>query len=55
MNRKANKQPTTRLVAYNPITRKYEVVNAEDEIMGNKVIEQIWSASLEKWVTIPTE
>lgn len=47
--------PKTRLVAYNPITRRYEVVHAEDEITGATVIEQVWSASLEKWVTIPQE
>ncbi len=55
MNSKTNKQPKTRYVAYNPISRKFEVVNIEDEVKGNKIIEQVWSASLEKWVTIPTE
>ena len=52
---KNSKQPKTRYVAFNQITRKWEVVNIEDETVGSKVIEQIWSASLEKWVTIPTE
>lgn len=53
MNAKTNKQPKTRQVAYNPITRKFEVVHAEDEVKGSKVITQYWSGSLEKWVTIP--
>ena len=50
-----SKEQTTRQVAYNTLTHKWEVVHIEDEVIGDKVITQFWSASLEKWVTIPTE
>lgn len=46
---------TTRYIAYNSTTRRYEVVNVEDETVGSNVIVQYWSVSLERWVTIPTE
>lgn len=46
-------QPKTREVAFNPMTRKWQVVNVEDETTGNQRIMQYWSGGLNKWVTIP--
>lgn len=46
-----NEQETIKTVAYNPMTRRYEEVNIEDEIAGSNVITLYWSDG--KWVTIP--
>lgn len=48
-----NEQQTTKTVAYNPTTRRYEEVYAEDETVGSNVITLYWSGSLNKWVAIP--
>ena len=45
--------PPTKHVAFNPITRRYETVNPEDETTGTQVITMYWSKSLGKYVTIP--
>ena len=43
---------TTRKVSFNPIRKKYEPVFSEDEVT-NEIIEQYFSYSLNRWVTIP--
>jgi hypothetical protein len=43
----------TRQIAFNPITRKFEVVHPEDETTGTEVIMQYWSKGLQTWVCIP--
>ena len=48
--RKTQKQ--TKQVAFNPITRRWQEVFAEDEVPANKIVTLYWSASLEKWVTV---
>lgn len=48
---KTTKQRQTKQVAFNPTTRRYEEVNAEDETVGSNVITLYWSDG--KWVTIP--
>jgi hypothetical protein len=50
-----NPQQTCRRVAYNPITRRWEQVFAEDEVIGSKTITEYWSGALERWVTIPED
>jgi hypothetical protein len=45
----------TRQIAYNPITRRFEVVHPEDEVTGSEVITQYWSKGLQQWVCIPNE
>lgn len=46
----------TRTIAFNSNTRKWEAVTEHDETTsGWCVIEQIWSQSLDCWVTVPQE
>jgi hypothetical protein len=52
---KTQPQPATKKVAYNPITRRYETVNPEDETTGSKIITLYWCRSLGKYVTVPNE
>jgi len=52
MTAKQNKK-AIKYIAYNPVTRKYEEVHTESEVLGNNVIALFWSGSLNKWVTIP--
>ena len=53
MNATIAKQPTTRQIAFNALTRKWQVVYTEDEVPASKVITQYYSGTLDKWVTIP--
>ncbi|MBZ0284465.1 MAG: hypothetical protein K8L97_27240 [Anaerolineae bacterium] len=46
---------TVKHIAYNPTTRRYEEVHPEDEVVGSRIIELVWSDSLQRWVTIPAE
>ena len=46
--------PATKAVSRNPITRKYEQVNAEDEILnGQTVVILHWSNNANSYVVIP--
>ncbi len=40
-------------VAYNPMSRRYEIVNTEDELRGATVIKMYWLDFDQKYITIP--
>jgi hypothetical protein len=56
MNRNSNniEMTGTKMISRNPITRKYEEVFPEDEIVtGQTVVILHWSNALDKYVVIP--
>lgn len=45
--------PATKTVAFNPISRRYEEVDAESETGDDKVITMYWCRTAGCYVTIP--
>lgn len=47
--------PTTKQVAFNPASRRYEEVYPESELAGEQVITMYWCQSAERYVTVPMD
>jgi hypothetical protein len=45
----------TRSVAFNPLRGRIEEVYPEDEVPAEDLIQQHWSETLQRWVTIPED
>lgn len=53
MNAKTSKRQTIKMVAFNPISRKWNEVFPEDEVTTERMVAMFWSRDMEKFVTCP--
>lgn len=54
MQRKnSNAQPKIKMVAFNPISRKYEDVYPESEVETSSMIPMFWCSGERRYMTVP--
>lgn len=53
MNAKTSQRQTIKMVAFNPITRKWNEVFPEDEVTTERMVPMFWDKYDEKFMTCP--